>query len=55
MSNTTIVEVKAGVSYNNCGQEVTECKKCGEPTDMTGTKLCDWCWELQNGLLRSGQ
>ena len=24
----------------------TPCKVCGTPTEMTGTRLCDRCWEV---------
>jgi hypothetical protein len=26
--------------------EPCKCKWCGEPTPMTGTKLCTRCWEM---------
>lgn len=33
--------------------ETVPCKYCGEPTKMLGTKLCDWCWELERGIRRN--
>ena len=27
-----------------------ECRICGEPTPMLGTKLCDRCWELERRI-----
>ena len=29
------------------GDEWTHCKSCARPTRMTGTKLCDRCWETE--------
>jgi len=28
------------------GRETVPCKWCGDQTPMTGTELCDRCWEL---------
>lgn len=30
--------------------EQCPCKVCGQPTRMTGTKLCDPCWEVTHRL-----
>lgn len=30
------------------GQEKVPCKYCGKPTPMTGTELCDPCWEVES-------
>lgn len=45
--NTRIVKPDStGKTYNSDGQEVIDCKrKCGNLTTMTGTGLCDFCWE----------
>lgn len=32
---------------NEWGESVVPCCLCGKPTSMTGTKLCDRCWELK--------
>ena len=26
------------------------CKRCGRPTPMIGTRLCNGCWELQTRI-----
>jgi hypothetical protein len=31
-------------------QTTVPCKTCGKPTAMTGTKLCDGCWEVESRL-----
>ncbi len=28
-------------------EETVPCGLCGRPTPMTGTRRCDWCWELE--------
>ena len=45
--NTNIVKTEDGVDYNNYDQPVMTCKNegCNELTTMTGTQLCDGCWE----------
>lgn len=44
--DTHIVKVENGKSYNRFGEQVIDCKTgCGRKTTMTGTKLCDFCWE----------
>lgn len=30
--------------------EMVPCKWCAAPTDMTGTKMCDRCWELERRI-----
>lgn len=32
--------------------EVVACTLCGGPTQMTGTKLCNNCWEIKTRLER---
>jgi hypothetical protein len=32
--------------------ETVPCTICSEPTRMTGTKLCDHCWNVNGGLRR---
>lgn len=37
--------------------ETVPCRTCGEDTRMTGTQLCDWCYETETrlaGYLRRG-
>lgn len=37
--------------------ELAACETCGRPTDKTGTKRCDGCWEVEHrldGYLRDG-
>jgi hypothetical protein len=39
------------------GAELVACETCGRPTDKTGTKRCDGCWEVEHRLdwyLRDG-
>lgn len=44
--NTKIIRVEKGKQYNSYNQEVIACSNgCGRYTTMTGTKLCDFCWE----------
>lgn len=31
-------------------QETVPCRICGNQTPMTGTKLCDRCWELKKRI-----
>jgi len=28
----------------------SNCRYCGKPTEMTGTGLCDCCWELERRI-----
>ncbi len=43
-----VVAKKVGdKKYNKHGQEIIPCRFCGAGTTMTGTRLCDRCWELQ--------
>lgn len=38
-------------------ERTVPCKTCTTPTPMTGTKLCDACWEVERRLadyLREG-
>lgn len=32
------------------GTPTVPCRLCDDETDMTGTKLCDRCWELERRL-----
>jgi hypothetical protein len=32
--------------------QTVPCTYCGDPTDMTATKLCDQCWEVERRLPR---
>lgn len=37
---------ETGTKFNSDGEEVISCSTgCGTLTTMTGTKLCDACWE----------
>lgn len=31
-------------------ETTVECKLCGKPTPMLGTKMCDGCWELDRRI-----
>lgn len=31
-------------------EKTVDCKWCGTPTLMLGTKMCDRCWELQTRI-----
>lgn len=35
---------------NDTGEKTVPCETCGEPTTKTGTKRCDWCWEVESRL-----
>lgn len=35
---------------NVCDKELVPCKWCGNPTPMTGTKMCDGCRELNHRI-----
>jgi hypothetical protein len=35
---------------NYWGEPVVPCRHCGEDASMTGTKLCDRCWELEKHI-----
>lgn len=52
--NTTIVQRKDGKAFNEWGQEVIPCDaRCGKLTTMitmTGTGLCDACWERRRHI-----
>jgi len=42
---------------NTLGIRHVPCETCGVPTDKTGTKRCDGCWEVEHRLaayLRDG-
>lgn len=47
MMNVEIVKSDESGDYNKFGQKVIDCRLCGGKTTMTGTKLCDPCWELE--------
>jgi hypothetical protein len=44
---THIVRNKDGKNYNQFDEEVIECKICQRPTTMTGTGLCDYCYNAK--------
>lgn len=29
------------------------CRYCGVQTPMLGTRLCNWCWELERRILQN--
>jgi len=37
---------------NEYGETTVQCRICGKWTPMTGTKLCDRCWELETRIER---
>jgi len=39
---------KAGWSIGSLGEDTVSCLICKRPIKMTGTKLCDRCWEVVN-------
>lgn len=46
--DTRVVREENGVRYNRFDEEVVACSgDCGQDTTMTGTQLCDACWEVQ--------
>lgn len=45
--DTHIVKNKDGRAYNQYDEEVISCVGCGRPTTMTGTELCDYCFNAQ--------
>lgn len=46
-----MVVYKDGVAYTHGGIKPTiECKWCGKPTHMLGTKMCDRCYELESRI-----
>lgn len=43
--------------YKTLGMAFVPCETCGDPTDKTGTKRCDGCWEVEHrldGYVRDG-
>jgi len=38
------------VQYKLLTSKAVECRLCGSPTQMKGTKLCDRCWELETRI-----
>ena len=45
MSDKLFTKTRCGDSV-----EVVPCGICSEPTEVTGTKRCDRCWELENRI-----
>ena len=39
-----------GIYEGRIKMEQIECKLCGKMTNMTGTKLCNGCWEVDSRL-----
>lgn len=39
-----------GYAYNE--EDYVDCKICGRPTPMLGTKLCNGCWEFDGNIDR---
>ena len=37
----------------NDDRPTVPCGICGTQTQMTGTKRCDWCYELENRVRRN--
>lgn len=42
----------AAAPRDEFGEPMVPCRLCGVPTAMTGTKLCDGCWELETRIRR---
>jgi len=34
-------------------EKTVPCELCGEPTEMLGTKRCDFCWELEWRVIKA--
>ncbi|MCP4161174.1 MAG: hypothetical protein GY760_13960 [Deltaproteobacteria bacterium] len=44
--DTHVVSTIEGKRFNKLGHEIISCSnECGRDTTMTGTNLCDFCWE----------
>lgn len=41
---------QAGAEQDKWGRPLVPCKWCCTPTAMTGTKMCDGCWELERRI-----
>lgn len=54
--NTYVVgKSAAGEDVNSDREVVIECKTaCGRKTTMTGTEVCDHCWEAERRVWRQG-
>lgn len=37
----------------SAGRPTVPCGICGAQTPMTGTKRCDWCWEIEGRIRRN--
>src|SRR5699024_8480937 len=54
--NTEIAYEKNGKQFNRFHQEVIDCQVgCGRKTTMTGTGLCDFCWEAGRSASATNQ
>jgi hypothetical protein len=43
-----VIKTVAGKQYNRFNEQLVACQKaCGRLTTMTGTRLCDFCWESE--------
>lgn len=42
--------IEQALTVNFCYEEPVDCTICGNKTIMTGTKLCDRCWELKSRI-----
>ena len=47
MMDTQVYKTIDGKRYNKFHDEIIDCKICSKPTTMTGTKLCNRCWNAQ--------
>ena len=45
--DTKVAYIVSGVRFNKDGEDIVTCKDCGDDTTMSGTKLCDLCWEIR--------
>jgi hypothetical protein len=42
--------IKNAEIKNLYAEDTVDCTICGDKTTMTGTKLCDRCWELKTRI-----
>ncbi len=38
------------MKYRCCNLKPVPCELCGKPTNMTATRRCDRCWELEHRI-----
>lgn len=48
-----VVKTENGNRFNQFGEQIVDCRLCSRATTMSGTKLCDRCWELERQIKSS--